>query len=1728
MKKTTNKILSALIAASMILGMVSTATVAAEPDTESTDATVQETAVDEPVDEQEEPVAEEAIAEEPVEEQKEESSEQSGNAEAEEPAQEEVHEEPAGEQEAVPADVDDQEEASAVVVEEQQETAVNMPAQKFKKSVKAADINNKKTTVTVVVDAPEGALPEKSGMTVAAVGANDLLSGSDLSVLETVKEMTEDDVVNLITLDITFTDADGYEINPAVPVDVTIKTSKVGASVAAEEDFFVAYIDKDNDAELIEETEIDQKTESVLFEQEESGLYVITQRADHAFFEQQPEDQLVVKNGTAVFTAMANLPYTSCQWQYSKDGGSSWKNLSQKTYGSTDTLSFKVKSSHDGYQYRCVVTLTDKRKITSDAARLSIDWPAILEQPKNTAVAAGDTASFEVAAHGEIKSCQWQYSKNGGSSWKNLSVKTYGNTPSLSFRMKKSYDGYMYRCRVDFTDGSKLYSEGARLNILTMPAVELNAGDGNAAVTIDAGEGALPEGTSLDIETVDTAEVGDVSGLVENGNVLYAADISLEDRDGDSVEPAKNVSVSLTVDGADWNENCRLVHINDDGSKELIQNAVFDGNKVSFRNDTFSVYAVVEIDGAVDYEMTLGSSKVTVKAPEGAFEPGTTMVIESVEPEDLLKLVTELGTDQTYAFTAVNISFYKDGNEVEPREAVEVTWESAGISADDEKLVHLKDDGSVETVKGAVISDGKVRFSADSFSTYTTVRQDSFTLEGHQIVFRPQSMYTDTSITLPETMNSGDLSETHPEFEGYTFVNATYEKNNEISNDPVVYLGAFLYSDDEVQNKLYIYYRTESTASDSDMIVRLAEDETIHLNYQVTPFKVTYKVLYNGNEYIIGQDDLPAELKGLVVTGPASVAADTTYEEAVKVNLPRGYSASVKMSNESSAQAPALGEGSEPTYTCTDGWTVTPADNTFTIDGTYTIANVTEDLTVTVDLSKRTSYHFSATPAFSTAYFGGRQGDVRRYTTNNPLESNFNSNSHTFTFTTAYVSSGRYQWVMDSFNINKETINVPYVNADNTTDTVTTVLTSGTTVTLSAQYHANNSTRTYTLTVSDCYENITITGGNLHGSGDHDEWVVQETTNMDSFQYLASDWLDLTPGEPMTFTPAYYAVGTGPDPTAAATHYYWSGGYNYQAGYYRVGNAPNRGARGTHYQSYKERVIRFKVAEGYCDPKVKYITQENTDQYTRVFGIDLDANAENGYHLVTSEPDSDGYYYFTLFGTLTDPGLLSVRAELARYGVSYDKGAEEINATIPEFDEGGRYGDGTLKGYNIADNPYVVVADSAPVDNGNQYIFMYYTIDGDTSGTRYAPSQKIPLEDISGFAEYSEEKGEYVIPFVAHWEEITAETPINMTVKIFVDDVDTKDVITVVPKNSAVYVDIDSQAMVEFMDLYNWQLFYDEGESSPFINEVNEQNNSVEIRLYSKFYIYHSSTGNLELHTFKELETGTGDNRTINNSLDMTGLVESGYYYGGYYTDYKGAYNGSTNLIKAAADDNNENGTLSTTDIMKLSSGDNVVIASGIAPSYRPDQNASQVSNWARSSAFTTVLKTADSSWCGDRGPDTEALTTGGTGTSVKVARAGIYCLHEVPGAYLASPKAAVVKDNYGQGDITSIHLISVADITIFRTGGIKINNTDKKGTFAGTFSLVQYNQGTKTYGTPDPKDSKWFNAAGGHLIVVEGSSCMADGSYTLEPYWITYDNVKIYGGSSHTRTLTVSGNTVE
>ena len=1337
----------------------------------------------------------------------------------------------------------------------------------------------------------------------------------------------------------------------------------------------------------------------------------------------------------------------------------------------------------------------------------------------------------------------------------------------------------------------------------SFPSVTTGAG---IVVKVTYGENTFPVGTTMKVSDVDLSGQNKdaVEDLVGEYVSEHSVDIKFISADGEEIQPKENVSVSMTVEGVENNDDTTVsvVHIEDDHTAEFVSEDIFNASdvkttettrwktvqvketyprrygfgwfsytrmetrtvtkrepvaiqEIEFGAGSFSIYAivVVEDDGSLNFSKTIAGSTVRVKAPAGAFEKGTEMVISSVEPDVLAKIAVALEEDgKTYSFNAIDISFWKDGKEVEPNGLVDVTWESTGIDAGDEKLVHLKDNGEVETISNAVISEDKVKFQTSSFSTYTTTRLDKIDLDNSpQIVFNPSEL--NSAPLRPSKMNSGELATTHPQIEGYNFVDATYQRSGENpSPDKVVYLGAFIYSEEGEADRVFIYYRTESSA-DNDLIVKLADNETIHLNYEARPYKVTYIVKYNGINYTVGEDELPADLEELVVTGPDAVAPGTSYPEKVSVELPRGYSATVQMSNESSIQEPKLGEGSETTFSSPDGWQVTPDENTFTIKGAYTIEDVAEDLTVTVNVSKRNSYQFNATPAFSTAYFGGT-GTNRRYgAPNDPsapinLTGTINNNSYSFSFSTR--DSARIEWAMDSFNINKEMISVPFVNSNNTQSTLTTVLESGTIINLTARYN-NSGNRTYTVEISNCYENITITGGNLHNLKDKNEWVVQETLNISEFDYLADEWLALTPGEPMSYATydagsGYYAVGSGPDTSAPATHYYFGGGWvdrrYYNRGYYEVGQNPYPNNAGTHYYftgtAYRERVIRFKVADGYINPQIRYLTSDSIDQYDRVSGVTLDSNAINQYHLVTSEPDDDGFYYFALKGTISDPGLLSVKAELARYGVNYS-GGEVSNATVPAFDDGGHYGDETLQGYNLVDNKYIGVNKSAPVDNDDQNIFLFYTIDGDTEETHYAPSQSIELSEVAQFGVFDETKDEYVITFTAHWEKKEESELVNVTAVVFIDDVqEGEPITTVVPERSSVYIDIDSETMKTVMTKFNWQLFYDEVGSDPFIENVNEQNSKVELRLYSKFYVYKSSTGNLELHTMKELEkvNKTTGERYIDNSLDITQLVADGYYYGGYYKDYLGAHEGKTasgkNLVKAAADYNNAEGTLNTQQIKDLSEGKGVVIVADIADDYDPKNNAEQVAYWTRTNAFTTALKNSDTNWFSDRGSqDTAVLTTGGTGTDVKVARAAIYYLHEVPSDYLATPMVATVRDNYGQGNITKMFLVSAVDLNIYRAGGVTIQDSDKKGSFAKTFTLQKNDSSTGGILVSDQQDANKLFGVPGYLTVTDGtSSCKSDGTYTLDPYWITYDNVEVNGseqGTDHIRTIVVSNNEV-
>ena len=89
--------------------------------------------------------------------------------------------------------------------------------------------------------------------------------------------------------------------------------------------------------------------------------------------------------------------------------------------------------------------------------------PKISKQPYYRTKKAGDTASFTVAAAGKNLKYQWQYSADGGKTWKN-SAGAGNKTEKLTIGVKKQYSGRYYRCRVKNGTGT-VYSKKAKLSV---------------------------------------------------------------------------------------------------------------------------------------------------------------------------------------------------------------------------------------------------------------------------------------------------------------------------------------------------------------------------------------------------------------------------------------------------------------------------------------------------------------------------------------------------------------------------------------------------------------------------------------------------------------------------------------------------------------------------------------------------------------------------------------------------------------------------------------------------------------------------------------------------------------------------------------------------------------------------------------------------------------------------------------------------------------------------------------------------------------------------------------------------------------------------------------------------------------------------------------------------------------------------------------------------------------
>ena len=122
-----------------------------------------------------------------------------------------------------------------------------------------------------------------------------------------------------------------------------------------------------------------------------------------------------------------------------------------------------VIQNRNGFRYRCIVK-SGTTQVASSVAMLTVSTPvAITTQPKSVTAAVNSTANFTVVATGSSLTYQWQYSRDGGTTWANCT-----GTGSLAATMPvvaiQNRNGFRYRCIVK-SGSSQVTSNVAMLTV---------------------------------------------------------------------------------------------------------------------------------------------------------------------------------------------------------------------------------------------------------------------------------------------------------------------------------------------------------------------------------------------------------------------------------------------------------------------------------------------------------------------------------------------------------------------------------------------------------------------------------------------------------------------------------------------------------------------------------------------------------------------------------------------------------------------------------------------------------------------------------------------------------------------------------------------------------------------------------------------------------------------------------------------------------------------------------------------------------------------------------------------------------------------------------------------------------------------------------------------------------------------------------------------------------------
>ena len=232
--------------------------------------------------------------------------------------------------------------------------------------------------------------------------------------------------------------------------------------------------------------------------------------------------------------------------------------------------------------------------------------------------------------------------------------------------------------------------------------------------------------------------------------------------------------------------------------------------------------------------------KVTVYAQAGAFEQGTQMVVVPLDSQSALEDAKAVLGDNVDQAVSVDISFWKDGKEVEPKKNVDVKLSTDQFeSGTNVSVIHDSGDGEVKSV-GTSDDASEVTISTSAFSPYTIASEK---------VIEPATVQAQTTILNQSTSQKLTTTKTtsaKPTTLSEQALNVVIKEKTSASTTAQAFVNTYLTSSTGVVYERANYTNYQRILSSKSAWDQLSASEKIQVNSILTKrISKTYTTLYN-------------------------------------------------------------------------------------------------------------------------------------------------------------------------------------------------------------------------------------------------------------------------------------------------------------------------------------------------------------------------------------------------------------------------------------------------------------------------------------------------------------------------------------------------------------------------------------------------------------------------------------------------------------------------------------------------------------------------------------------------------------------------------------------------------------------------------------------------------------------------------------------------------------------